>query len=56
MLVAISTGRPPRRSMARPAAGPTSADSTSAIEKAANTVGVARPRSRAIGAASIAGR
>jgi hypothetical protein len=29
---------------------------TSATEKAANTVGIAKPRSRAIGAASMAGR
>ena len=55
-LVPISTGRPPWRSMARPDAGPTSAEITSATEKAANTVGVATPRSRAIGAANMAGR
>jgi hypothetical protein len=55
-LVAISIGRPPWRSMARPEAGPTSAEMTSATEKAANTVGIAKPRSRAIGAASMAGR
>ncbi len=55
-LVPISTGRPPWRSMARPDAGPTSAERTSATEKAANTVGIDTPRSRAIGAASMAGR
>ena len=37
-------------------AGPTSAEMTSATEKAANTVGVEMPKSRAIGAASMAGR
>jgi hypothetical protein len=42
--------------MARPDAGPTSAEITSATEKAAKTVGIARPSSRAIGAASMAGR
>ena len=55
-LVPISTGRPPCRSMSRPDQGPKKADTTSATEKAAKTVGVAMPRSRAIGAASIAGR
>ncbi len=55
-LVAISTGRPPKRSIARPAIGPTSAETTSAAEKAANTAAGARPRSRAIGAARIAAR
>jgi hypothetical protein len=42
--------------MRRPDQGPTKADATSDAEKAAKTVGVAMPRSRAIGAASIAGR
>ena len=54
--VADRTGRPPQRSMARPAYGPSIADTMSAAEKAANTVGTETPRSRAIGAASIAGR
>ena len=55
-LVAISTGRPPQRSMAAPERGPTSAETTSAMEKAAKTVGIDTPSSRAIGAARIAGR
>ena len=55
-LVTISTGRPPHRSMAPPARGPSSAETTRATEKAAKTVGIDVPRSRAIGAASIAGR
>jgi hypothetical protein len=55
-LVATSTGRPPKRSMARPAGGPSSAETTSATENAANTVGTDTPSSRAIGAARIAGR
>ncbi len=55
-LVPSNTGRPPQRSMARPASGPSRAETTSASENAANTVGVVTPSSRAIGAASIAGR
>ena len=55
-LVPTSTGRPPWRSMPRPAKGPSSADTMSATENAANTVGVVTPRSRAMGAASMAGR
>src|SRR5688572_11653049 len=51
-----STPRPPQRSMARPAYGPASAITTSATEKAPNTVDVARPRSRATGAARMAMR
>jgi hypothetical protein len=38
-LLAASTGLPPCWSMALPAAGPSNADTTSAAEKAANTVG-----------------
>ena len=56
MLVASSTGRPPCRSIAWPASGPNSAETTSASENAAKTVGVLTPRSRAMGAASMAGR
>jgi hypothetical protein len=56
MLVSINTGRPPWRSMAAPACGPTTADTISATLKAAKTVGTETPRSRAIGAARIAGR
>ena len=52
----INTGRPPCTSMARPAHGLTSADTPRASEKAANTVGMLTPKSRAMGAASIAGR
>jgi hypothetical protein len=55
-LVAISTVLPPRRSRARPAAGPTRAEIASAREKAANTVARSSPRSAASGAASKAGR
>jgi hypothetical protein len=55
-LLAANTGLPPCRSMALPAAGPSSADTTSAAEKAANTVGVLTPRSFAIGTARMAGR
>jgi hypothetical protein len=55
-LVAISTGRPPHRSMRRPLCGPTSAETTSATENAANTVGTDTPSSPAIGRASMAGR
>lgn len=55
-LVATSTERPPCRSMARPAKGPTTAATTSAAENAANTVRVDTPRSRAIALASMAGR
>ena len=51
-----STGRPPTRSMARPAAGPTAAETTSASEKARYTIGGGSPRSVAIGWASTAGR
>ena len=54
--VPISTGRPPHRSIDRPAYGPSNAETTSASENAANTVGVDTPRSLAIGVASIAGR
>ena len=53
---AMSTGRPPRRSMARPAQGPVSAETPSAMEKAAKTVGSPSPSERAMGAASTAGR
>ena len=42
--------------VAAPALGPTSADTISATLKAANTMGIETPRSRAIGAAKIAGR
>ena len=56
MLVASSTGRPPWRSMAWPASGPSSAETMSARENAAKTVGVLIPRSRAMGAASMAGK
>jgi hypothetical protein len=52
----MSTGRPPRRSIARPAQGPISAETMSASEKAANTVAAETPSSRAIGRASTAGR
>ena len=55
-LVATSTGRPPQRSIAAPARGPSTAATRSDAENAANTVGVATPRSRAIDAASTAGR
>ena len=55
-LLPTSTGRPPQRSIARPANGPSAADTSSASENAANTVGAVTPRSRAIGVASIAGR
>ena len=55
-LVVISTGRPPRRSMSRPAQGPSNAVTTSASENAANTDGTPIPRSVAIDAASTAGR
>ena len=55
-LLATSTGLPPWRSIARPTQGPTSADRISAMENAANTVGVATPRLLAMGAARIAGR
>ena len=55
-LLAPSTGRPPQRSIARPANGPSAADTSRASENAANTVGTPTPRSRAIGVASIAGR
>ena len=55
-LLAISTGRPPKRSIARPAAGPTAAATINATEKAANTVETPMPSVRAIGAASMAGR
>lgn len=54
--VPINTGRPPRRSMAAPACGPTRAATISATLKAANTVGTEVPRSCAIGAARMAGR
>lgn len=55
-LLAISTGLPPKRSIARPAEGPSAAETISATEKAAKTVDGAMPRSRAIGTASMAGR
>jgi hypothetical protein len=55
-LVPTSTGRPPCRSIARPASGPSKADTMSASENAANTMDVATPRSRAMGTASMAGR
>jgi hypothetical protein len=42
--------------MAAPAFGPTHADTISATLKAANTVGIETPRSRAIGAARIVGK
>ena len=51
-----STRRPPRRSMYLPAQGLTSAEMISAIDSAAYTCDGSTPRSRAIGAASIAGR
>ena len=57
MLVVASTGRPPCRSIRRPAHGPTSAETTSAAEKAANTVAeLLKPNSRAMAEASKAGR
>ena len=55
-LEASSMRRPPMRSMRRPAQGLTSAERMSAIDKAAKTCDGATPRSRAIGAASMAGR
>ncbi len=55
-LVAISTGRPPQRSMLRPAYGPSSAETTSAHENAANTMATDTPMSRAMGTARMAGR
>ena len=53
---ATSTRRPPRPSMCRPIAGPTTAISTSAIENAPNTQERDRPSVSAIGSASTAGR
>ena len=55
-LVPTRTGRPPCRSIRRPDHGPTRAETTRASEKAAKTVGVVTPTSRAIGTASMAGR
>ncbi len=55
-LVAISTGLPPQRSMLRPAYGPSSAETTIAQEKAANTIGTETPMSLAMGTARMAGR
>ena len=43
-----------QRTIAWPACGPTSADTNNAPENAANTAGMEAPRSRAIGAASMA--
>ena len=42
--------------MRRPAQGLSRADKTSDTDSSKNTVEVARPKSRAIGAANIAGR
>lgn len=55
-LMLASTGRPPCRSIQRPARGPIRPDTTIATEKAAYTPGTGRPSSRAIGAERIAGR
>lgn len=55
-LATISTGRPPKRSIARPLMGPSNAEAMSATENAPNTVGVETPRSREIGTAKIASR
>ena len=51
-----STGRPPNRSICRPMRGPSSAEITSAAEKAAKIQLADMPRSRPIGSARIAGR
>src|SRR5688500_13574321 len=53
---ATSTPRPPKASIARPAAGPVSAITTSETEHAPKTVEVESPSSAAIGCASIAMR
>ncbi|MNL11220.1 hypothetical protein D3C87_1320470 [compost metagenome] len=55
-LMAISTERPPRRSMNLPAYGPTAAATSSATENAPNTVDAEVPTSLAIAPASTAGR
>ncbi|MNY76195.1 hypothetical protein D3C86_2157000 [compost metagenome] len=55
-LLAINTGRPPKRSMSWPATGPVAAETSSATEKAANTVEYAMPTARLIGSARTAGR
>ena len=52
----VSTSRPPRRSISRPAQGPSTAESTSDAEKQPNTQEPGMPSSRAIGTARIAGR
>ena len=55
-LLAMSTGRPPRRSMNLPAYGPAAAATSSATENAPNTVDAEVPTSLAIAPASTAGR
>ena len=55
-LDASSTGRPPRRSISRPAQGLISAARIKDIDSSANTLELARPSSFDIGAASRAGR
>ena len=55
-LVPMSTGRPPQRSMARPANGPSTAEASSATVKAVQTCEMGRPRPSAMGLASSAGR
>jgi hypothetical protein len=55
-LLAMSTGRPPKRSMSRPAKGPMPAATSSAIEKAPKTVDVEFPMSLPMAPASTAGR
>ncbi|MCY1382630.1 hypothetical protein D9M69_706690 [compost metagenome] len=55
-LLAIRIGRPPERSMSRPAKGPMPAATSSATEKAPKTVDVEMPMSLPMAPASTAGR
>ncbi len=55
-LLAISAGRPPRRSISLPANGPMAADMSRATEKAPNTAELEVPTSRAMAPVRMAGR
>ena len=55
-LVAMSTGRPPQRSISRPATGPVKAITSSASENAAKTRDAGTPRLPPIAPARMAGR